>query len=177
MITQFYPADSTALAEQNMARVVMHPVFTMDGLYTLKVHGEDRSGNNAGDLDYRITFEVINKAMISNVLNYPNPFNMQTRFVFTLTGSEVPDYFKIQIMTISGRIVREILRPELGEIHIGNNITEFAWDGTDQYGDQLANGLYLYRVVTRLNGESLEKYDTNTDTYFESGYGKIYIAR
>ena len=177
VVTQFYPADSVGLAEQNMARVVMHPVFILDGIYTLKVHGEDRSGNNAGDLDYRITFEVITQAMISHVLNYPNPFSTQTRFVFTLTGSEVPDYFKIQIMTVSGRIVREILRPELGELHIGNNITEFAWDGTDQYGDLLANGLYLYRVVTRLNGESLDKLDTNTDTYFESGYGKIYIAR
>lgn len=149
----------------------------MDGTHILKIHGEDRTGNHAGDIDYRVSFEVINKAMISNVFNYPNPFSTQTRFVFTLTGSEVPDYFKIQIMTVSGRVVREIMRSELGELHIGNNITEYAWDGRDQYGDLLANGLYLYRVVTRVQGETPEHFDTGTDQFFQSGYGKLYIAR
>jgi len=175
--TKFYPADTSNLTEHNQARVEVAPVFDIDGIYELQVHGEDESGNVAGDIDYRITFEVINKAMVSNVMNYPNPFSSQTKFVFTLTGSEVPDYFKIQIMTVSGKIVREIMRNQLGDLHIGNNITEFAWDGTDQFGDQLANGLYLYRVVTRLNGESLEKYNTNTDQYFNSGYGKMYLAK
>ena len=89
----------------------------------------------------------------------------------------MPEYFKIQIMTVTGKVVREIMRSELGELHIGNNITEFAWDGTDQFGDPLANGLYVYRVVTRLNGESIEKYDTGTDQYFNSGFGKMYLAR
>lgn len=175
--TIFYPADSTALEADNSARVMMYPEFEMDGTYILKIHGKDRTGNKAGNIDYRITFEVINKSMISNVFNYPNPFSTQTRFVFTLTGSEVPDYFKIQIMTVSGKVVREIMRSELGELHVGNNITEYAWDGRDQYGDLLANGLYLYRVVTRVQGETPEHFDTNTDQFFESGYGKLYIAR
>jgi flagellar hook assembly protein FlgD len=122
----------------------------MDGTYELHVQGMDNTGNTAGDIDYTISFEVINKAMVSNVMNYPNPFTSQTRFVFTLTGSEVPEYFKIQIMTVTGKVVREIMRSELGDLHIGNNITEFAWDGTDQFGDPLANGLYVYRVVTTI---------------------------
>ena len=175
--TIFYPADTSGLESDNAARVMMFPEFDQDGTYILKLHGKDRTGNKAGNIDYRISFEVINKAMISNVFNYPNPFSTQTRFVFTVTGSEVPDYFKIQIMTISGKVVREIMRSELGELHIGNNITEFAWDGRDQYGDLLANGLYLYRVVTRVQGETPEHFDTNTDQFFESGYGKLYIAR
>lgn len=175
--TIFYPADTNNLAKNNLARVEMHPVFEQDGIYELQLRGKDVSGNRAGAIDYRITFEVINKAMISNVMNYPNPFTSQTKFVFTLTGSEVPDYFKIQIMTVSGKVIREIMRDELGELHIGNNITDFTWDGTDKYGDQLANGLYLYRVVTKLAGESLEKYDVGTDQYFKSGFGKMYLAR
>ena len=175
--TKFYPADTSNIAINNTAHVEMFPVFDLDGIYELQIHGEDVAGNDAGDIDYRTTFEVINKSMISNVFNYPNPFTSQTRFVFTLTGSEVPDYFKIQIMTVSGKVVREIMRNELGEIHIGNNITEFIWDGTDAFGDQLANGLYLYRVVTKIKGRSLEKYETNTDQYFTSGFGKMYLAR
>ena len=118
--------------------------------------------------------------MISNMLNYPNPFTTSTAFVFTLTGSEVPQNMKIEIMTITGKIVREITKDELGPLHIGRNITEFKWDGTDQYGQKLGNGIYLYRVVTNLNGKSLDKYkssDDKTDKYFNKGYGKMYLMR
>jgi flagellar hook assembly protein FlgD len=69
---------------------------------------------------------------------------------------------------------------ELGPIRIGRNITEFKWDGTDQYGNRLANGVYLYRVLTNKNGQSLEKYnpqDVNTDMFFNRGYGKMYLMR
>ena len=118
--------------------------------------------------------------MISNMLNYPNPFTTSTAFVFTITGNEVPQNIKIEIMTITGKIVREITRDELGPLHIGRNITEFKWDGTDQYGQKLANGVYLYRVVTNLNGKTLDKYrqeGDNTDKYFNKGYGKMYLMR
>ena len=86
----------------------------------------------------------------------------------------------IEILTVTGKVVREITKEELGSIHIGRNITEFKWDGTDQYGQKLGNGVYLYRVVTNLNGKSLEKYSTeknNTDQYFNKGYGKMYLMR
>ena len=46
--------------------------------------------------------------MISNLLNYPNPFTTSTAFVFTITGSEVPQNMRIQILTITGKVVREI---------------------------------------------------------------------
>jgi len=97
--------------------------------------------------------------------------------VFTLTGSEVPQYFKIQIMTITGKVVRELTQDELGAIHIGRNITDYAWDGKDEFGDQLANGIYLYRVMTQLNGSSIEKRETNADQYFTKGFGKMYLMR
>jgi hypothetical protein len=143
----------------------------------LIVQGFDRSGNAAGNYDYKISFEVINKSMISNVLNYPNPFTTQTRFVFTLTGYKVPDFFKIQIMTVTGKVVKEIYKHELGPIHIGRNITEYAWDGTDQYGDPLANGLYLYRIVTRIDNQNIERYETAADKYFKHDIGKMYLMR
>jgi flagellar hook assembly protein FlgD len=84
---------------------------------------------------------------------------------------------KIQIMTISGKVVREIEMNELGPIRIGRNITEFTWDGTDQYGDRLANGLYFYRVVASNNSRQLEKLETSADKYFKSGLGKIYMIK
>jgi flagellar hook assembly protein FlgD len=120
---------------------------------------------------------VVNKSTITNVLNYPNPFSTRTHFVFTLTGSEIPDDFRIQIMTITGRVVREIRMAELGPIRIGRNMTEFAWDGHDEFGDQLANGTYLYRVWTSLGGDDIERRQTAVDSYFERGIGKMVLMR
>lgn len=177
-VLQFNPANASDLTEENQAQVLINNAFQMDGIYELWIQAKDASGNKAGGgTDYRISFEVINKPMISNVLNYPNPFTTQTHFVFTLTGSEVPDYFKIQILTVSGKIIKEIMLPELGPIHIGNNITDYTWNGTDKFGDPVANGLYLYRIVAKLNGKELEKYATGTDEYFKGEFGKMYLAR
>ncbi len=176
---RFTPAGQ-APNPDNTATINFKPYFTVDGEYEMIVTGKDRSENSAGSIEYRVVFEVINKPMISNMLNYPNPFTTSTAFVFTVTGSEVPQNIKIEIMTVTGKIVREITKDELGPLHIGRNITEFKWDGTDQYGAKLANGIYLYRVVTNLNGKSLDKYKStgeNTDKYFNKGYGKMYLMR
>jgi hypothetical protein len=176
---QFIPAG-TAPNPDNTATINFNPHFLEDGEYELIVTGKDKSGNAAGNIEYRVIFEVINKPMISNMLNYPNPFTTSTAFVFTITGQEVPQNIKIEIMTITGKIVREITKDELGPLNIGRNITEFKWDGTDQYGQKLANGVYLYRVVTNLNGKALDKYkhrNDNTDQYFNKGYGKMYLMR
>jgi hypothetical protein len=175
-----FTAPGAAPNPNNTASIDFSPYFTQDGEYELIVTGKDMSENSSGKLEYRVAFQVINKPMISNMLNYPNPFTTSTAFVFTITGSEVPQNIRIQIMTITGKIVREITKQELGPLHIGRNITEFKWDGTDQYGQKLANGIYLYRVITNLNGKSLDKYTAegdNTDKYFNKGYGKMYLMR
>ncbi len=174
----FTPADPNNLVSENKATVEYTPTFNVDGEYQLFVLARDPSRNESGDLDYKVSFNVINKASISNMLNYPNPFTTSTQFVFTLTGSELPTSMKIQIMTVTGKVVREITMDELGPLHIGNNRTEYAWDGTDEFGDKLANGVYLYRVVTQGGGgNSYERYQTNTNQYFKSGFGKMYLMR
>ncbi len=178
---RFTPAVATTDKVDNTATIDFNPDFMEDGDYELIVSAKDRSGNTTGQPEYRVAFKVINKPMISNMLNYPNPFTTSTAFVFTLTGSEVPQNLRIQILTITGKIVREITKEELGPIRIGRNITDFKWDGTDQYGQRLANGVYLYRVITNLNGKSLDKYQTDAnrgiDKYFNKGYGKMYLMR
>lgn len=178
---RFTPATS---GTDNSAVLDFTPAFINQtnpegDLYELVVKGRDRSGNKAGT-EYRVSFKVINKPMISNLLNYPNPFSTSTAFVFTITGSEIPQNLKVQVLTVTGKIVREITINELGPLRIGRNITEFKWDGTDQYGQKLANGVYLYRVVTNLNGRTMEKFrdkDDKTDRFFTNGYGKMYLMR
>jgi hypothetical protein len=166
-----------ATLPKNSFRIDYIPNLQKDGTYELQVEAKDESGNLSGTLDYKIQFEVINKSTITEIVNYPNPFSTSTRFVFTLTGSEVPTDFSIQIMTVTGKIVREINKQEIGNIRIGRNITEFAWDGKDQFGDQLANGVYLYRVRTTISGNTIEKRETELDQYFKKGWGKMYLLK
>ncbi len=166
----------------NEAYVTLNPTFLQDGYHELIVEAQDRSDNSfAGEASYKVRFNIITAAMISKMVNYPNPFTSSTRFVFTLTGSEIPEFLKIQIMTVNGTVVREILKDELGPLQIGDNITEFAWDGTDQYGSPLANGVYLYRMVTSLagDGQQMDEYtapDIN-DYFSKRGVGKMYLMR
>ncbi len=180
------PSTST----DNTATIDFFPTLDNDSEfsdYELTVSGKDRNSNQAGDKDYRVSFQVFNKPMISNLLNYPNPFSTSTAFVFTITGADVPQEFKIQILTVTGKIVREITKAELGPIRVGTNISDFKWDGTDMFGQKLANGVYLYRVVTSLDGNKMEQFRLNegfnqnaqdaTDQYFKKGYGKMVILR
>ena len=179
---RFNPASS---GDDNTASIDFNPSFLQQinpegDEYELVVTGKDRSGNRAGKTEFRVAFKVISKPMISNLLNYPNPFSTSTAFVFTLTGSEIPQNMKIQILTVTGKVVREITMNELGPVRIGRNITEFKWNGTDQFGQKLANGVYLYRVVTSLNGKKMDKYKSEgdvTDKFFNNGYGKMYLMR
>lgn len=172
-VMQWIPAES----QHKRFKIIYPAMFEKNGKYTLMVQGADRSGNLSGDLDYRVTFEVIHESMITHLMNYPNPFSTSTRFVFTLTGSEVPDDIIIQIMTVTGKVVREITESELGHIHIGRNITEYAWDGKDEFGDPLANGVYLYRVKAKINGEDIKHLESGADEHFHKGFGKMYLMR
>jgi hypothetical protein len=167
------PADG-----DNLAEIYFRPELRVDGEYSLIIEATDRASNKAGRLAYEQSFEVINEQLIANVLTYPNPFSTQTSFVYTLTGNTPPEMFRIQIMTVSGRVVRDIDLLAREDIRVGTHQTEFKWDGTDEYGDQLANGVYLYRVITSDgNGAELETYDTGTDAFFQNGLGKVVILR
>jgi flagellar hook assembly protein FlgD len=131
---------------------------------------------------------VVHESSITHVLNYPNPFSTSTAFVFTLTGETLPSQFKIQIFSPTGKIVREITKQELGPLHIGRNITEYKWDGRDQYGQLLGNGVYFYRVAASINGSDIKAFSPTSnstrdgagaevDRFFKNGYGKMYIMR
>lgn len=163
--------------EKNPFTIEFTPKELADGIYELRVQGEDASGNPSGTEPYRISFEVINESTVTNFYPYPNPFSTSVQFVFTLTGSEVPDEIMIRIMTVSGRVVKEIMQDELGPLKIGNNITDYAWDGRDEFGDQLANGVYLYKVFLRKNGQNVELRPSAGDRGFKNGYGKLYLLR
>lgn len=177
------PNMNDANRDKREFSIVYHPQNLPDSPdgedYQLRVQGSDNSGNQAGFEPYTISFKVINESAITHFYPYPNPFSSNTRFVFTLTGNpeNMPKNLKIQIMTLTGKVVREIQKEELGNFAVGNNMSE-PWDGTDEFGDKLANGVYLYRVVMdKAPLEEMKHRKTAADKSFKKEYGKLYILR
>ncbi len=162
----------------NKVKAIIKGDFKRDGIYTLYVSAVDGSGNTATDQDYITDFTIVTKSSVGNLLNYPNPFTTKTRFVYTLTGDIQPENYMIQIMSVSGKVVKVITKEELGPLTIGTHMTDYEYNGTDDFGERLANGVYLYRFVVKdKNKNSWDKYDTGTDQYFKNDFGKMVIIR
>lgn len=95
-----------------------------------------------------LRFDVTDAAdyYAESVLNYPNPFQTSTQFLFRLSNRAS---IQLDIFTVSGKRVRSIEETrDGGEVWV-------AWDGHDAAGDDLANGTYLY--VATVDFEGLER--------------------
>lgn len=113
--------------------------------------------NNPGDAQLEFTVAKNEELGISHVLNYPNPFTRRTNFWFEHNKPGQPLRVQVQIMTISGRVVRSISQTIVTE---GNRSAELEWDGRDDFGDNLGRGVYLYRLrVTDPEGNRKEIYE------------------
>jgi len=77
---------------------------------------------------------------IDYLINYPNPFSGGTTFVYNLRDEA--DEVVIRVYTISGRLIKEI---DLGSRSYGKR--EYYWDGNDDGGEEIASGVYLYKIV------------------------------
>lgn len=154
--------------------------FDENGLYELRVSVRDAAGNIQKS-DFVIDFEVILENSVSAILPYPNPFVDAVRFAYTLTGRDEPEIFRIMIYTVSGRLVKEITKAEFGPMRIGRHLSEYVWDGRDNWNQDLAPGVYLYKVLSRdSEGAEYEKYQINEleeGNYFRNGIGKMVKLR
>jgi hypothetical protein len=110
------------------------------GNHSVSVAASDNMGNRS---TATLLFEIVSSTdfTIRNVANFPNPFSgggEGTRIMFQLpVSAEV----SIDVFTVGGRRVRHM--PGLSG-QVGAN--EIYWDGLDQQGDELANGVYLFRI-------------------------------
>lgn len=129
------------------------------GKYTMRVRAWD-VGNNMGEGSTEFIVAGDGKIALEHVLNYPNPFTDHTCFQFDSSVAGTDMDVLIQVYTVSGRLVKTIntvIQSADGALRQDDCIS---WDGRDDYGDQLARGVYLYKVKVRtqggteLNGES-----------------------
>jgi uncharacterized protein (DUF362 family) len=77
--------------------------------------------------------------------NYPNPFNNTTRIEYYLTN---PGHVIMDIFDNRGRQVRQLMNKT-----VRSGWHQITWDGTNDFGRQIASGLY----VTRLRSGTVQK--------------------
>lgn len=70
----------------------------------------------------------------------PNPANTKSNVKFSLTKA---GYVDVRVYSTSGRLVKTVFA---GQLNAGTNC--FNWNLRDDAGSLVANGIYLYEVVT-----------------------------
>jgi hypothetical protein len=114
------------------------------GTHTAVLTASDNLGVSSKDT---LSFTLIEEARfeVTQVINYPNPFRDRTVFSYQL--SDAADV-EVRIYTSTGRMVRRLE----GRGNRGMNV--LPWDGRDERGDAVANGVYLYRLSVRYRGQN-----------------------
>ncbi len=80
------------------------------------------------------------------VQNYPNPFNPLTHIVFSIREA---GWVVLRVYDIAGRPVRTLVNGWLEPQHY-----ELTWDGRDDAGNEIASGVYFYKLEAPGHKES-----------------------
>jgi len=93
---------------------------------------------------------------LTHVLNYPNPFVNYTEFWFNHNRPFEPLDVQVQILTISGKLVKTINQTVVTDGFLSR---EIKWDGKDDFGDKIGKGVYVYKLTVKstLTGTKTEK--------------------
>ena len=145
---------------------VEYPVTTdlSYGEHSVTIQAFDAFNNEA---QASATFDVESNSTLSitNVYNYPDPFSSGTAFTFERSdagGAGEPVNVTVKVFTISGRLIRTI-----HAYGLTGTFVRIDWNGLDEDGDRLANGVYLYKVIaTTIDGQ-----------YTSSAIGRMAVVR
>ena len=72
--------------------------------------------------------------------NYPNPFNPETTISYRL---EVSENVNLSIYNVLGQKTKTLV-----DDLVGPGFHEVRWDGRNDFGQQVASGLYFYKIVS-----------------------------
>ncbi len=132
------------------------------GQHDLTIKAWDNANNSSvKEVNIRVSSQL--ELELTEVMNYPNPFTEVTSFCYYL--SQNADRVEIKIFTEAGRLIRHIPN---ASTKAGYNFST-DWNGEDQAGDKVANGIYIYKITAQgsLNGEQKTR----------EAYGKAVVVR
>jgi hypothetical protein len=118
------------------------------GEHNLSIKAWDNA-NNSSLLSVNVKVSAQRELLLTEVMNYPNPFSKETNFYYQLSSDA--EKVEVKIFTLAGRLIRQI---PFASAQAGINYST-VWDGRDQEGDAVANGVYIYKITAEgtLNGK------------------------
>jgi hypothetical protein len=128
------------------------------GDYTLRIDASDARKNV---VTYQVIFIVAEDETIKISKPYPNPSTASFFFDITIAGGLQPDAAYLQLINLTGGVVGEF---RVTEFYTGTNT--IVWNSSDTNGNQLPNGLYVYRLIVSQGGKQLK-----------AAAGKILLSR
>ena len=126
-----------------------------EGLHTITFKAWDVYNNLAtATLDFVVTSST--DLQLDKVLNYPNPFVDYTEFWFQHNRPYEPLQVQVQILTVSGKIVKTINQTVVSDGFLSR---EIIWDGKDDFGDRIGKGVFIYKLTVKstVSGQQAEK--------------------
>lgn|GEM_PF-1819886 len=133
------------------AVIEVQPELTA-GLHSITFTASDIHGNRSESSEYSLLVATDN--VLIDYGNFPNPFQSETYFYFEVTN-RVSD-FTLDIFTVDGR---RIMRYSPTDVFMDGDITapgfhKIRWDGRDQAGEFVSNGVYFYRFTVKIGGKT-----------------------
>jgi hypothetical protein len=129
--------------------VTLYPEVFSEGNYFVGFFATDNNGNHSTKF---VNFVVTGRFELLYVGNYPNPFSNRTMITYTLTD-QADERVRIKIYTVSGRLIRTLFDPSPHPI----NYREVIWDGKDEDGNVVANGVYFAKLRAVKGDQVLEE--------------------
>jgi hypothetical protein len=156
-MTDFY----TSKTDNFQAGTVAYALRDLpQGRNTIRVRAWD-TYNNASTSETYFEVRSSDQLAVVDVMNYPNPFKTSTAFTFR-HNQAVPVNATVKIYTVAGRLIQTV-----EQFGISEPFARIPWDGRDRDGDELANGVYLYKLIVR----------TVDGRFTSEVLGKLAIAR
>jgi hypothetical protein len=122
---------------------VRYPLSDLsEGKYTLSIKAWDIH-NNSSEAETYFEVSLTDDLTMLNVVNYPNPFSNSTTFTFQRNAID-PINVEVKIFSIVGRLIGK-----MSVQNITDRSVRIPWDGRDNDGASLANGIYLYKLIAR----------------------------
>lgn len=151
VLNDFYTAD----LDSYQSGQIRYNFAALDpGPHTLSLKVWDVN-NNSAERSIEFVVQEQENIVLDHVLNYPNPFTTHTEFFFEHNQVCSQLDVQLQILTVAGNLVKTINTTVQTK---GFRSEGIPWDGLDDFGDQLAKGVYVYRLKVRTpDGEIAEK--------------------
>lgn len=144
---------------------IKYPLTKLEnGKHQIRVEAWDIA-NNVGEGMVEFVVSDDPSESLRHVLNYPNPFSNSTCFQFEHNYGYEPLDIRIDIYSVSGKLVKSLIHQSAGD---GFRINDIKWDGTNDYGAKLSSGVYLYRVNIKSMDSQIKK---------QSNFEKLVIIR